>query len=49
MSAHRIELWSQADTVYHVDHMAVFRQTIDQRGGQMVVFQKRRPLGEAKV
>jgi hypothetical protein len=29
--------------------MAVFRQPIDEGCGQMVVFQKRRPLGEAKV
>jgi hypothetical protein len=34
------ESGAQANAVFHVDNMAVFRQPIDQRSRQMLVFQK---------
>ena len=48
MSLRHIKLDSQADAVFHVDHMAAFRETIDQGGGHLGVFQKRAPLTKAQ-
>jgi len=33
-----VELGPQAETIFHIDHVAVLRQPVDQRGGKLIVF-----------
>ena len=45
----RLQLGPDADALLHVDDVAVFRQPVDQGGGQVIVLEERPPFAEAQV
>jgi len=44
-----LESWPQADTFFHIDDVAVLRQSVNQGGGELIVPKKAGPFLEPRI